>query len=176
VPEGDIGRVKIGQPARIYLDSNPTQPIEVEIALIFILLTADIGLALTVARLVFGVPFHGNIFLFFLAGSLCVLSGIGIGTLIATFVKSQQQAQLMSFFVNPPIVLLAGATTSIEAMPDWIQPFTIINPVRHFAVISRGVMFKGTGVDVLYPNPLALMLFCFLIIGISVWRLRKQLQ
>ena len=41
---------------------------------------------------------------------LCVLSGIGIGTIIATFTRSQQQAQLMSFFVNPPLSMLSGAT------------------------------------------------------------------
>jgi ABC-2 type transport system permease protein len=82
----------------------------------------------------------------------------------------------MSFFVNPPIVLLSGATTPIEAMPAWLQPLTLINPVRHFAVISRGILLKGTGIEVLYPNLLALLGFCVLLVGISVWRFRKQLR
>jgi ABC-2 type transport system permease protein len=150
--------------------------ITAKIAPIFIILSADIALALSVARIVFGVPIHGSFLLFFVSGSLCVLSGIGIGTLVATFVGSQQQAQLMSFFINPPIVLLSGATTPIEAMPAWLQPLTLVNPVRHFAVISRGVLLKGSGIDVLYPNLLALLSFCILLVGISVWRFRKQLR
>ncbi|MCB1025704.1 MAG: ABC transporter permease [Acidobacteria bacterium] len=150
--------------------------ITAKIAPIFLLLTADIALALTVARLVFGVPMRGSLLLFFVSGSLCVLSGIGIGTLIATFVGSQQQAQLMSFFVNPPLVLLSGATTPIEAMPAWLQPVTLLNPVRHFATISRGVLLKGTGLEVLYPNFFALLGFCILLVGVSAWQFRRQLR
>lgn len=150
--------------------------ITAKIAPIFILLTADIALALIVATLVFSVPVRGSLFLFFFSGALCVLSGIGIGTLIATFVSSQQQAQLMSFFVNPPIVLLSGATTPIEAMPAWLQPLTLLNPVRHFATVSRGILLKGTGIEILYPNLLALIAFCILLVGISAWRFRKQLR
>ncbi len=146
-----------------------------KIAPIFLLLTADIGLALIVARLVFGVPVHGSLLLLFIAGSMCVLSGIGIGTLIATFTRSQQQAQLMGFFVNPPIVMLSGATTPVEAMPHWLQPLTYINPVRHFTIISRGIMLKGTGLAVLYPHVLALLCFAVLLVGISAWQFRKQL-
>jgi ABC-2 type transport system permease protein len=157
---------------------TPAQASEIviaKIAPIFLLLAADIGLALFVAWLVFSVPVHGSLLLLFFAGSMCVLSGIGVGTLIATFTRSQQQAQLMSFFVNPPIALLSGATTPVEAMPHWLQPFTYINPVRHFTFISRGIMLKGTGLDVLYPNLLALICFACLLVGISAWRFRKQL-
>ena len=69
----------------------------------------------------------------------------------------------------------AGATTPIEAMPDWMQPFTLINPVRHFATITRGVMLKGAGIETLYPNLLALMAFAVLLVAISARRFRKQL-
>ncbi len=156
--------------------AEASEIITAKIAPIFILLTFDIALALTVARIVFGVPVRGSFLLFWFAGSLCVLSGIGIGTLIATFVNSQQQAQLMGFFVNPPIVLLSGAITPIEAMPHWLQPLTLLNPVRHFAVISRGILLKGTGIQILYPNLLALLSFCVVLVGISAWRFRKQLR
>jgi len=147
-----------------------------KIAPIFVLLSADILLALTVARIVFDIPVRGNLLLFFVSGSLCVLSGIGIGTLIATFVSSQQQAQLMSFFINPPLVLLSGATTPVEAMPQWLQPLTMLNPIRHFGIISRGILLKGSDLSILYPNLIALSLFCFVVVSISVWRFRKQLR
>jgi len=150
--------------------------ITAKIAPIFVILSGDIILALTVAKLVFDVPLHGSFLLFFFSGSLCVLSGIGIGTLVATFVRSQQQAQLMSFFINPPLVLLSGATTPIEAMPQWLQPLTLLNPIRHFATIARGVLLKGTGVELLYPNLLALTAFCVVMVSVSAWRFRRQLR
>src|SRR5215831_3068751 len=147
-----------------------------KVAPIFLLLSFDIGLALTVARLVFGVPVRGSLLLFFLAASLCVLCGIGLGMMIATFTRTQQQAQLMSFFTHPPLALLSGATTPIEAMPAWLQPVTAINPVKHFAIISRGILLKGSGVAVLYPQLLALVLIAFVMVSLSAWQFRKQLR
>jgi ABC-2 type transport system permease protein len=143
---------------------------------IFVLLSADIGISALVGNLVFGLPIRGSFALLYVAGMLCVLSGIGIGTIIATFTRSQQQAQLMSFFVNPPLSMLSGATTPIEAMPKWMQPLTDMNPVKHFAVLARGVMLKGVGLDVLYVNFIALLIFTVLLVGISAWRFRKQLN
>jgi drug efflux transport system permease protein len=142
---------------------------------IFLLLAVDIGLALGVARVVFGVPVRGSLLLFFLAASLCVLCGIGLGMMIATFTRTQQQAQLMSFFTNPPLALLSGATTPIEAMPQWLQPVTALNPVKHFAIISRGILLKGSGIDVLYPQLFALVVIAVVMVSVSAWQFRKQL-
>ena len=50
--------------------------------------------------------------------------------MIATFSKSQQQAQLLTFFVNPPITLLSGATSPLENMPDFLQKLSYIDPLR----------------------------------------------
>jgi ABC-2 type transport system permease protein len=155
--------------------AEATEIITAKMAPLLLLLSADIGLALVVGRVVFGVPIRGTLLLLILAGVLCVFAGIGIGIFIATFTRSQQQAQLMSFFVNPPIALLSGVTTPIEAMPKWLQPLTLLNPVRHFAIVSRGVMLKGVGLDILYPNLLALFGAAIILVTLSVWRFRKQL-
>jgi ABC-2 type transport system permease protein len=143
---------------------------------IFLILSFTIGLSLIVGGLVFGVPIRGSMLLLYGSGMLCVLSGIGIGTIIATFTRSQQQAQLMTFFVNPPLSMLSGATTPLEAIPKWMQPLTDLNPVKHFAVLARGVMLKGVGLEVLYPNFLALVVFTVVLVGVSAWRFRKQLN
>src|SRR5256885_3782937 len=66
-----------------------------KVAPIFLLLSINIGLALFVAKLAFGVPVRGSLLLFFLSASLCVLAGIGLGMMIATFTRTQQQAQVM---------------------------------------------------------------------------------
>jgi ABC-2 type transport system permease protein len=82
----------------------------------------------------------------------------------------------MALFVNPPLAILSGALTPVEAMPEWLQPVTLLNPVRHFADVVRGVMIKGAGIDVLYTNLLALIAFTALALAVSMWRFRKQLQ
>ena len=156
--------------------SSSTEIIAAKVAPIMLLLSGDILVAVVVVRIAFGVPVRGSLALMYFAGMLCVLAGIGIGTFIATFTRSQTQAQLMSFFVNPPISMLSGATTPIEGMPHWLQPVTYLNPVRHFSQIARGVMLKGVGLEVLYPNLLALAVFTSIIVGASVWRFRKQLS
>jgi len=111
-----------------------------------------------------------------LGAALCVLCGIGIGTFIATFTKTSAQAQLTSFFVNPPLSSLSGALTPAQALPAWLRPLTNLNPIYHFGVISRGSMLRGSGLDVLWPNFLALLAFTLVLVSLSVWRFRKQLS
>ncbi len=172
VKEKEVGTVE----QLLMTPAGSAEIILAKMAPIFLLLSLDIGLSAAVGYIVFGVPMRGSFVLLYVSGMLCILSGIGIGTIIATFTRSQQQAQLMSFFVNPPLSMLSGATTPIEAMPKWLQPLTELNPVQHFAVLARGVMLKGVGLEVLYPNFLALVVFTVVLVGVSAWRFRKQLN
>ena len=172
VKEKEVGTVE----QLLMTPAGSAEIILAKMAPIFLLLSIDIGLSAAVGNFVFGVPLRGSLALLYFSGMLCVLSGIGIGTIIATFTRSQQQAQLMSFFINPPLSMLSGATTPIEAMPQWMQPLTNLNPVKHFAVLARGVMLKGVGLEVLYPNFLALVAFTIVLVGVSAWRFRKQLN
>lgn len=157
---------------------TPASTAEIIIAKIsplFVLLNFMVVLALLMMRLVFKIPFRGNLLLVFLGAALCVLCGIGMGTFIATFTKTAQQALLTSFFVNPPLSSLSGALTPVEAMPHWLQPLTVFNPICHFGIIARGVLLRGSGIDTLWPNFLALALLTALLLSLSVWRFRKQL-
>lgn len=147
-----------------------------KIAPLFLLLSAMMFIALVLIKTVFGVPFHGGLLPVIGGGALCVLTGIGIGTAIATFSKSAQQALLTGFFINPPLVSLSGALNPVEAMPKWLQPLTIINPIHHFASIARGSMLKGSGIDALWPNFLGLTIITIVLLSLSVWRFRKQLS
>jgi len=140
--------------------------------LLFLMMFGSIG----VLKFAFGVPFHGNILLLLAGGALCILSGISIGTVIATFSKSAQQAQLLCFFVNPPLSSLSGAINPVEAMPKWLQPFTVLNPIHHFATIARGSTLKGSGILDLWPNFLSLLIITLVLGSLSVWRFRKQLS
>jgi len=147
-----------------------------KIAPLFLLLSLMMFIAFILIRLVFDVPFQGGILPLISGGALCILTGIGIGTAVATFSRSAQQALLTSFFINPPLVSLSGALNPVEAMPAWLQPLTIINPIHHFAAIARGSMLKGSGLGALWPNFLGLTIITIVLLSLSVWRFRKQLS
>jgi ABC-2 type transport system permease protein len=83
---------------------------------------------------------------------------------------------LTSFFINPPLVSLSGALNPVEAMPKWLQPLVVINPIHHFGVIARGSMLKGSSLETLWPNFLALSIITLVLMSLSVWRFRKQLS
>ena len=158
---------------------SPASTSEIIIAKItplFLLLFLMMFLAIGVLKFAFDVPFHGNVLLLVAGGALCILSGISIGTVISTFSKSAQQAQLTCFFVNPPLSSLSGALNPVEAMPKWLQPFTVLNPIHHFATIARGSTLKGSGIMDLWPNFLSLLMITLVLGSLSVWRFRKQLS
>jgi ABC-2 type transport system permease protein len=132
-------------------------------------------IAVAMLRWVFDLPFNGSLLLFLAGAALCMFSGIGLGMFVATVVHSARQAQLFVFFLNPPLATLSGAFTPIEAMPKWLQPVTVFDPINHFGVIARGTLIKGSGLDVLWPNFLALLAFTVVLLSLSVWRYRAQL-
>jgi ABC-2 type transport system permease protein len=158
---------------------SPASTAEIIVAKVtplFVLLCMVMLLAVAVLAVVFHVPFHGSLPFVLFGGVLCVLSGISLGTVIATLSRSAQQAQLTAFFVNPPLSSLSGALNPVEAMPGWLQPLTILNPIHHFATIVRSAMLKGSGLATLWPNVLALSIFTLVLVSLSVWRFRKQLS
>jgi ABC-2 type transport system permease protein len=155
--------------------ASTSEIILAKITPLFLLLMIMVLLALALLRVVFQVPFRGSLLLVCTGAALCVLGGIGIGTFIATFTRSAQQAQLMSFFVNPPLATLSGSMTPVEAMPQWLQPWTWLNPIRHFGIITRAALVKGAGWETLWPHFLALCAFAAVLVSLSVWRFRKQL-
>ena len=140
---------------------------------VFVLMMLVLFVALGVGMLVFGVPLRGSLWLFTLAGAFAALAGIGIGVMVATISKSQQQAQLLTFFVNPPITLLSGATSPLDNMPEIFQKLSYLNPLRYMVTIVRGVTLKDAPWSALWPNLLALAGFAILLFAISAWRFRK---
>lgn len=155
--------------------ASTSEIIVAKIAPLFVLLFLMALLAVGVMKLAFGIPFDGQLPLVMCGAALCILCGISLGTVNATFSRSAQQAQLMVFFINPPLNSTAGALNPVEAMPAWLQPFTVVNPIHHFAVIARASFLKGSGFADLWPNFLALSIFTLALVSLSVWRFRRQL-
>jgi drug efflux transport system permease protein len=141
---------------------------------VFVLMMIVLFVALGVGMLVFSVPVRGELWLFAVAGACAVLAGTGIGVTIATLSKSQQQAQLLTFFVNPPITLLSGATSPLENMPEFFQKLSYLDPLRYLVTIVRGVTLKDAPWSALWPNLVALAGFAVILFAISAWRFRKH--
>ncbi len=147
-----------------------------KIAPLFLLLMADVMLALTVNLVLFQVPFRGNFLLFLVLSGLYMFVGIGFGLMLATISKSPLQTVLTSFFINFPLIQLSGALSPIESMPVWVQYISWLDPLRHYVTIIRGILLKGNGLDVLLPNVLTLAAFVATLMTISTRLFRKQLS
>lgn len=156
--------------------ASASEIIVAKIAPLFALLFTMSLLAVGIMKVAFHVPFHGKLSLLLCGAALCILSGIGLGTVNATFSRTAQQAQLMAFFINPPLSALSGALNPVEAMPEWMQPLTVLNPIHHFAAIGRSSLLKGSGITELWPNFVGLLIFTLVLVSLSVWRFRKQLS
>lgn len=160
----------------LMLPANTVEIILAKIIPLFVLMFLMVVMVLVMLKAVFRVPFYGSTFLVVLGASFCLLAGIGVGTVVATFSKSAKQALLTSFFINPALATLSGVLTPVEAMPRWLQPFTALNPLTHFVEITRGSLLKGSGFLDLWPNFLGLSLLTLVVISLSVWRFRNQLN
>ena len=124
----------------------------------------------------FGVSLQGNPFVLLLGVVLFLMSSVAIGLFVSTISSTQQQAQISTFFFAMPAFTLSGFAFPIENMPNWIQVLTYANPLRYFLVIIRGVFLKGNGLDLLWPQILALAILGGVMILLSSLRFRKRLN
>ncbi|MCJ7704654.1 MAG: ABC transporter permease [Desulfobacterales bacterium] len=124
----------------------------------------------------FEVPLRGNPLVLLLGSLLFLMSSLGIGLFISTISTTQQQAQISTFFFMNPAFILSGFAFPLENMPQWLQYLTYINPLRYFLVIIRGTFLKGVGLEVLWPQMLALAVLGGLMITLSSMRFRKRLK
>ncbi len=130
----------------------------------------------TAALIVFGIPFRGNFLLLLACAALFIMSTVGVGLFISTISQTQQQAVMASFFFFTPAFMLSGFAFPVRNMPIAVQYLSYLNPVRYFITIVRGIFLKGTGVEVLWPDMLALAAYGILILGASSLRFHKRLD
>jgi ABC-2 type transport system permease protein len=137
---------------------------------------ADTALVVIAALLLFHVPFLGSALLLFFCAILFLMTSLGAGLFISTISQTQQQAMMTTFLFFQPFFLLSGFAFPIRNMPEPIQYLTLLNPVRYFMEIVRGLFLKGSGVAVLWPQMLALGIFGVAILTLSSLRFRKRLD
>jgi ABC-2 type transport system permease protein len=136
----------------------------------------DAVLITAVGTLWFQVPLRGSLLVLFTGTVLYLFCVLGIGLLISTLSENQQQAMVSAFFFLMPAIIFSGFASPISSMPAWLQLLTLVDPLRYFIVILRGVFLKGVGFDVLWPQMTCLALFAFVILLASVLRFHKSLD
>ncbi len=135
----------------------------------------DVILITVIAATWFDIPIRGSLELLVGATALYLLTTLGIGLLISTVSGTQQQAMMTTFFFYFPAVLLSGFMFPIANMPVAVQAVTLLNPLRYFLVIIRGIFLKGVGMEVLWPQFAVLAVMGAAAVGVTSRRFKKTL-
>lgn len=134
----------------------------------------ELCVVLTLMRVLFGVPIHGNVFLLLALAAPFILAMLGFGLLISTRAQSQQEAIQMAFGTMMPSIFLSGYIFPLDNMPLFFQWVSRLIPATYLIEISRGVILRGAGFFDLWKQGLALAAMSVLLIVISARRFRKK--
>jgi ABC-2 type transport system permease protein len=136
----------------------------------------DVLLVTAVAVFWFEVPLRGSFALLLAMSLLYVISTLALGLFISTISDTQQQAMMTAtFFFLTPMIYLSGFIFPIENMPAIIQYATYLIPLRYFLVIVRGIFLKGIGLELLWPQAVALAVWGAVVLALAVARSRKRI-
>ena len=136
----------------------------------------DMVLILVVGVSVFKVPINGSLLLLLAVSALFLATTLGLGLFISTIAKTQQEATMSSMFFTLPSLFLSGFFYPIAAMPPLLQLASYLIPLRYFLICARGIVLKGVGVDALWPEIRALIIFGVVIMGAAALRFQKSLD
>ncbi len=159
---------------------SPIRPMELMLGKLFpfaLIGLIDVILVLLISSLVFRVPIRGSVVLLLVLTGVFLLTTLGLGLLISTISKNQQQAMVTAFFFfMVPMIFLSGFIFPIENMPLPIQYLTYLLPLRYYFSIVRGLFLKGVGLAELWDEALILLGFGVVIFLASAFRFRKRLD
>jgi ABC-2 type transport system permease protein len=135
---------------------------------------AELCVVLALMRTAFAVPIRGNVLLLLALSVPFILSMLGLGLLISTRARSQQEAIQMAFGTMMPSIFLSGYIFPIDTMPVFFQWVSRAIPATYLIEIARGVILRGAGLADLWQQGLALAAMSVLFIGVSARRFRKK--
>ncbi|MDD5116151.1 MAG: ABC transporter permease [Candidatus Omnitrophica bacterium] len=133
------------------------------------------ALITTLGILWFHIPFRGSLLLLVLATCVYLFTALGTGLFISTIASTQQEAMMSVFLFYMPTLLLSGFAYPIANMPEFIQWVTLINPMRYYLVVIRGIFLKGVGIEILWSNLLVLLVIGIFVITMSALRFRRKI-
>lgn len=157
----------------------PVMPAEIMLAKIWanglVVVLAATASLWCVVHLVMGVPLAGSLLLFVVGTTLYQFSVGALAILLATFTKSMAQYGLLIIPVVTVLDLMSGATTPMESMPLGWQYAMQFTPTPHYVLFSQGVLYRGAGLQIVWPQLCILAVFTAAFFGISLSRFRSSL-
>ena len=136
----------------------------------------QVALLLVIAILVFNIMVVGNVLLAFLAVAILAVTCQALGILLSSLAKRPEQAIQFFPFVILPAFLLSGVFWPIQAIPEWLRPLSYLVPPTYAVDACRAVMLKGWGLDRIWFDLVALVIFAIVFMGLAVFSLRRGKQ
>ena len=171
VKEKEIGTME-------QLTVSPIKPIELIVGKLLpfaVIALIQITLVTLLGVFWFHLPLRGSLLLLLLSTCIYLFTTLGIGLFISTISSTQQEAMMSVFLFFMPTMLLSGFAYPISNMPQVIQWFTFINPLRYFMVVIRSIFLKGIGIEILWVQLVPLLIIGLSVIIFSTLKFRKSL-
>jgi ABC-2 type transport system permease protein len=156
---------------------SPATPVEIALGKLLpplVVASVQATLYLLIVTLLYGVPFRGNLLVFYAAVLTFAEACAGVGLFISSLVHTQQQAFLGAFAVLLPFALLSGFATPVENMPWWLQFVTTINPLAHMLRLMQGLFLKGASVASLAQDLVKLLEIALFTTAAAVLLFRRK--
>lgn len=158
----------------------PVTPAEIMLAKVWsmglVVLTAAMLALLLVVKGALQVPIPGSIALFMLATALHLFATTSMGIFLATLARSMPQFGMLLVLVLLPLQMLSGGSTPRESMPEFVQIVMMAAPTTHFVELGQAILYRGAGMDMIWPSLLKLMLIGAILFSISLSRFRKTIS
>lgn len=133
----------------------------------------QVALLFSIAVLVFNIMVVGNVLLAFLAVAILAVACQALGILLSSLAKRPEQAIQFFPFVILPAFLLSGVFWPIQAIPEWLRPFSYLIPPTYAVEACRAVMLKGWGLDRIWFDLVILVIFALVFMLLATYTLRR---
>jgi ABC-2 type transport system permease protein len=157
----------------------PVTPFEIMsakvLAMAAVVLVASAFALNVVVRGLMGVPIEGSLPLFFTGAALHLFATTSLGIFLATLARSMPQFGMLLLMVLLPLQMLSGGSTPRENMPELVQFVMLAAPNTHFVMLSQGILYRGAGLAVVWPQLVSLAVIGSALFMLSLARFRKTL-
>lgn len=133
----------------------------------------ELTFGIVASVLVYKLPINGSLFVLYAFAILYLIAVLGLGLLISTKSQTQQQVMMINFFFMLVFVLLSGAFTSVDNMPEIAQSLDRLNPMYYFMNVIRNVLLKGAGFADILVELRSITIFAIISVGLAVFSYRK---
>jgi ABC-2 type transport system permease protein len=158
----------------------PVTPMEIMLAKVWsmglVVLVAVLVALVFVVQIALQVPIEGSIALFMLVAALHLFATTSMGIFMATLARSMPQFGMLLVLVLLPLQLLSGGSTPRESMPKFVQDVMLAAPTTHFVSAAQAILYRGAGIDVVWPQLLALLAIGGALFSASLVRFRKTIS